>query len=78
MIQRVTVMADKPVGVAAPRWAPHVGKAIRGFHTACADLTPARAFVVYAGDERFPMARSVEAIGVVELANMLAERADAP
>ena len=26
IIQRVTVMGDKPVGVAAPRWAPHVGK----------------------------------------------------
>ena len=53
-------------------------KVTRGFHTACADLTPARAFVVYAGDERFPMARGIEAIGVVELATMLAERADTP
>jgi len=53
-------------------------KVTRGFHTACVDLTPTRAFVVYAGDERFPMARSIEAIGVVELATMLAERADAP
>ncbi|MYE25088.1 MAG: taurine dioxygenase [Gammaproteobacteria bacterium] len=26
IIQRVTVMGDKPVGVAAPRWAPHVRK----------------------------------------------------
>ena len=26
IIQRVTVMGDKPVGVGAPRWAPHVGK----------------------------------------------------
>ena len=33
--------------------------------------------MVYAGDERFPMARGIEAIGVVELATMLAERADA-
>ena len=26
IIQRVTVMGDKPLGVGAPRWAPHIGK----------------------------------------------------
>lgn len=64
-------------------WAVEIKRSLtprvtRGFHTACADLRPARAFVVYAGDERFPMARSIEAIGVVELTTMLAEGADVP
>ena len=40
----------------------------RGFHAACADLSPARAFVVHAGEDRYPVAEGVEAIGVRELA----------
>ena len=39
----------------------------KGFHLACADLSPDRAFVVYPGTERFPAAASVEAIGLIEL-----------
>lgn len=44
----------------------------RGFHTARQDLNPDRTFVAYAGDERYPMAKDVEAIGVRELATRLA------
>lgn len=46
-------------------------KVTRGFHIACADLQPARAFVAYAGDERFPLTENVEAIGMLELATLL-------
>src|SRR5437016_3653100 len=39
----------------------------RGFHQACADLNPERCFVVYAGAERFPLARDVEAVSLAAL-----------
>jgi uncharacterized protein len=50
--------------------APKLGK---GFHAARADLDPTRAFVVYSGTERFPLAANTEAIGVRELAQSLSE-----
>ena len=50
--------------------APRLG---RGFHSAKADLQPERAFVVYAGDERHPIAESTELIGLPEMAGLLAE-----
>jgi predicted AAA+ superfamily ATPase len=43
----------------------------RGFHAACSDLRPGRRFVVYAGQERVPLAHDVEAIGLMDLAGML-------
>ncbi len=43
--------------------APSVGK---GFHIACNDLKPDRAFVVYPGLERFKLGKDVEAIGIDE------------
>lgn len=39
----------------------------RGFHTALTDLAPERAFVVYPGEERYPLASTVEVIGLLEL-----------
>ena len=51
--------------------AAKVGK---GFHIALADLAPTRAFVVHAGEERFPIAAEVEGIGVRELAAMVRAR----
>jgi len=36
----------------------------RGMRSALADVKPDRAFLVYAGDERFPLGAGVEAIGV--------------
>lgn len=39
----------------------------RGFYTACEDLKPQRAFVVYAGDERYPIAEGVEVISIREM-----------
>lgn len=43
----------------------------RGFHNAREDLKPKRSFVVYAGDERYPITADVEAIGVREMASIL-------
>ena len=43
----------------------------RGFYHACADLNPARRFVVYGGDERYPVSAGAEALGVSELARDL-------
>lgn len=44
----------------------------RGFHHARADLKPEHSFVVHAGADRYPLAEGVEAIGLPELAGMLA------
>lgn len=44
----------------------------RGFHLACADLNPARKFVVYPGRERFPLGPELEAISLPALAQELA------
>lgn len=39
-------------------------KVERGFHSACADLNPARKFVVYPGAERYRIATDIEAISL--------------
>ena len=44
----------------------------RGFHHAREDLRPAKAFVVYAGEDRFPLGDGIEAIGPHALAEQLA------
>jgi uncharacterized protein len=44
----------------------------KGFYYACSDLKPARAFVVYPGDERYQIAEEVEAISLGELMSTLA------
>ena len=43
----------------------------RAFHSACADLKPHKRFFVYAGIERFPLDKTTDAIGIVELAEIL-------
>ncbi|MGC9451372.1 MAG: ATP-binding protein [Oceanipulchritudo sp.] len=43
----------------------------RGFHHACADLHPARSYVVRANSERYKLKNEVEAIGLSELAGEL-------
>lgn len=45
----------------------------KGFHFACADLKPKKRFVVYPGQERFPLDAQTEAIGVRQLAQVLQE-----
>jgi predicted AAA+ superfamily ATPase len=46
-------------------------KVEKGFHAACADLVPARKFVVYPGNERYRVATDIEAISLEELASEL-------
>ncbi|MCY3969212.1 MAG: ATP-binding protein [Acidobacteria bacterium] len=58
------------------RWAIEIKRSLsararRGFHTACADIGASRAFIVHAGDDRFPVSESVEGIGVRALAEEL-------
>ena len=45
----------------------------RGYHSAREDLDPARSFVVYAGEDRYPKADGVEAIGLREICAELSE-----
>lgn len=43
----------------------------RGFYRGLEDLKPKKAFVVYAGNERYPVSEHVEAIGLRALAEEL-------
>jgi hypothetical protein len=57
-------------------WAIEIKRALsarveRGFHLACADIEPARAFVVHAGDDRYPVSDMIEGVGVRALAEEL-------
>ena len=61
------------------RWAIEVKRSLapklsRGFHVARDDLKPTRSFVVYAGEESYPLQEGVEAIPVRALADLVAER----
>ncbi|MGA7982734.1 MAG: ATP-binding protein [Chromatiaceae bacterium] len=47
------------------------GRVERGFHQACNDIKPARAFVVHAADDRYPLSEKIEAISVRALADGL-------
>lgn len=54
-------------------WAVEIKRSLtpkveRGFHAACADLKPARKFVLYPGQERYPVDVDIEAISLQELA----------
>jgi predicted AAA+ superfamily ATPase len=42
-----------------------------GFHIACADLKPNKRFVVYSGNERFPLNADTDAIGLADLGRAL-------
>ena len=46
----------------------------KGFYNAVEDIQPDKSFVVYAGEDRYPVAEGVEAIGVTEMAHMLLEK----
>ena len=43
----------------------------RGFYQAVEDIQPAKAFVVHAGEDRYPISEGIEAIGLRELAGLL-------
>lgn len=70
----IDLLLDFPGG---ERWAVEIKGGLsprleRGFHHAREDAKPARSFVVYAGGERYPLGDGVEAIGLREMAAMLA------
>ncbi len=46
-------------------------KVERGFHAACADLAPTRKFVVYPGQEPYPLAEDIQAIPLGQLAKLV-------
>lgn len=57
-------------------WAIEVKRSLapkveRGFYSACEDLAPTKRFVVYPGNERWPLADGVEVIGLAELCAMV-------
>ena len=43
----------------------------KGFHNAREDLKPTRSFLVHSGEERYPVVRGVEAIGLRDMAALL-------
>jgi predicted AAA+ superfamily ATPase len=49
-------------------------KVPRGFRSGCADIGAKQAFILYPGDERYPLGDSVEAIGLMELLEILSDR----
>ncbi len=46
-------------------------RAQKGFHHARMDLKPTHSFIVYAGEDRYPLTEDVEVIGIREMAAML-------
>ena len=50
--------------------APKISK---GFHISINDIKPVKAFIVYTGNERYPKAQNIEAIGLNELCYLLRE-----
>lgn len=47
------------------------GHVDKGFHQACLDLNPERAFVVYAGQDSYPVSDKIQAISVYEMAKQI-------
>lgn len=45
----------------------------RGFYNAMEDIEPNRTFIVYSGDERYPLSADVEVIGLLEMMKELTE-----
>ncbi|MDE0513090.1 MAG: ATP-binding protein [Gammaproteobacteria bacterium] len=57
-------------------WAIEVKRSLsaklkKGFYHACEDIQPHKCFVVYAGEDRYPVSEGVEAIGLAEMARVL-------
>ena len=60
------------------RWAIEIKRSLtpkveRGFHSACEDLAPEQRFVVYPGDEAYPLKDDVQAIALPALGRRLLE-----
>jgi len=50
-------------------------KVMRGFHEACNDIAPSRRFLVYPGEERYPIAHSIDVVPLVGAARELQQLA---
>ena len=62
---------QRPIVVEIKRTlAPSLGK---GFHSAFKDIQPERAFVVYAGNDRYPVSETTEVIGLRAMARLLSQ-----
>jgi len=69
------LLIDLPGG---ERWAIEIKRSLapslkKGFHYAREDVKPMRCFVVYSGEERYPLIEGVEVIGLFELAALLSD-----
>jgi len=58
------------------QWAVEIKRSLtpkleRGFHHACEDLKPARKWVVYPGDESYPLAADIQAVSLRGLCEVL-------
>lgn len=58
-------------------WAIEIKRALsakpkKGFYQACEDIQPQKGFVVYAGEERYPISEGVDAVSLSEMCRMLA------
>ena len=49
-------------------------KPTRGFYHALEDVAPDKTFVVYAGDERYPLSEGIDALGLSEVMRLIGER----
>jgi hypothetical protein len=61
------------------KWAIEIKRGLsvnpkKGFYNAVEDIQPDKTFVVHAGEDRYPVAEGVEAIGVAEMAQVLIEK----
>jgi hypothetical protein len=57
-------------------WAVEIKRSLsprpeRGFHSGCADLSPERRFVVYPGEETYPVGNDTQAVSIPALARLL-------
>ena len=70
----IDLLLELPGGQAP--WAIEIKRGVsarpgKGFQHACEDVKPERAFLVHSGEERYPVTKDVEAIGLREMASLL-------
>jgi predicted AAA+ superfamily ATPase len=74
----IDLLIERPGG---ERWAIEIKRSLqpkleRGFHSACADVSPTHKWVVYPGSERYRLGDDAWAVGLPELARGLATLQD--
>ncbi len=76
---RTTAQAEVDLVLEGPKnevWAVEVKRSLtpkvtKGFHYACDDIQATRKYVIYSGNERFPLPNEVEVIGLIEFLQLL-------